>query len=440
MYFPVLRSTDHADCIPETPRQFDSLPWEPTRPQDKTCFWERIEAPLPLLRPRPKYNCIHPRQLSPFPERLELPFSNDEILCGCEDIVSSGSDHFTAWVKVSPHEVLVQHMVDIRRATADFAKHQKGDLLQLLIQTVSTNILLPDQLCRRDSASTTGTLGPDEEKKMPSNNRWRIITLQEASEYVDHDILTGRFHVTHYAGCAIPINTDTFYPNIDVKSACLHDTRRDLPDQVMEGEQGWVMQGVLSLASFRRSPVSGQKPFTVLSLDISNIYAKKKGIAKKLILTLRAIMISQEVDLVAGDFNGTAWRCRSRNNVSTTDEAFTDCALPTPPGPTPLWGPGSIPDNWADVCGFFNPLGYHRFWKVHNHGALSIPRTTLGLRPTDQSCHHETWLHLDFVDWSNKWSKQDDYGRHISLKERPADCSHGTQKRRISEVMRDHSL
>ena len=74
-----------------------------------------------------------------------------------------------------------------------------------------------------------------------------------------------------------------------------------------------------------------------LSLHISNIYAKNKGTAKKLFLTLRAIMISQEVDLVAGDFNGTAWRCRSRNNLSTIDEAFTDCALPTPPGPTPLW-------------------------------------------------------------------------------------------------------
>ena len=35
------------------------------------------------------------------------------------------------------------------------------------------------------------------------------------------------------------------------------------------------------------------------------------------------------------------------------------------------------------------------------HGAFSIPRKTLALRPTDQSCHHETWLHLDFVDWRN---------------------------------------
>ena len=237
--------------------------------------------------------------------------------------------------------------------------------------------------------------------------------MQEASEYVDHELLTNRFHVTHYAGCAILFNKDTFYPNVDVKSIYLHDIRQDLPEQVMEGEQGWVLQGVLSLASFRRPAVSGQKFFTVLSLHISNIYAKKKGIAKKLILTLRAIMISQEVDFVAGDFNGTAWRYRSKDNLSTIDEAFTDCALLTPPGPTPLWGPGSIPDNWADVCGFLKPPGSHRFWKVHKHGAFSIPRKTLRLRSTDQSCHHETWLHQE----NNRWSKHDVNEKHISLKE-----------------------
>ena len=65
---------------------------------------------------------------------------------------------------------------------------------------------------------------------------------------------------------------------------------------------------------------------------------------------------SQNIDLVAGDFNGTAWRCRSRDNISTIDEVFSDCALPTPPGTTPLWRPGSIPNNWADVCGFLKPL------------------------------------------------------------------------------------
>ena len=144
--------------------------------------------------------------------------------------------------------------------------------------------------------------------------------------------------------------------------------------------------------------------------------------------------------MVARDFNGTAWGYRIEDNLSTIDEAFTDCALPTPRDPTPVWGPGSIPDNWADVCGFLKPQGSQRFWKVNKHGAFSIPRKTPGLRPTDQSCHHETWLHLDFVDWSNTWSKKGGYDRHISLEERPAACSYGHQKRRISEVMSDHSL
>ena len=198
------------------------------------------------------------------------------------------------------------------------------------------------------------------------------------------------------------------------------------------------MQGVLSRASFRRSPVSGQKSYIVLSPHNSNIYASKKGIAKKLIFTIRAIMISQQVDVVAGDFNGTAWRCRSRNNISTIDEAFTDCALP--PGPTPLWGPGSIPNNWAKVCGFLKPQGSDRYWKVRMHGAFSIPRKTLGLRPTGQSCHHETCHHLDFVGWRTTWPQQGEHDRHISLNERPAACSHGHQKRRMSEVVSDRSL
>ena len=68
----------------------------------------------------PKCNFIHPQQLGPIPKRLELPFSSDAILSGYEDIVSSGTDHFTVWVKLSPHEVLAQHVVDVQKATADF--------------------------------------------------------------------------------------------------------------------------------------------------------------------------------------------------------------------------------------------------------------------------------------------------------------------------------
>ena len=47
-------------------------------------------------------------------------------------------------------------------------------------------------------------------------------------------------------------------------------------------------------------------------------------------------MLGEHVDLVAGDFNGTAWRCSNRNNIGTIEEVFVDYALPMPPGPTPF--------------------------------------------------------------------------------------------------------
>ena len=240
--------------------------------------------------------------------------------------------------------------------------------------------------------------------------------------------------MTHHAGCAILFNKDTFFPDINVKSIYLHDTRRGVRDHIVEGEHGWVLQGVLSRASFRRAAVSGQKFFTMLSLHISNIYAEKKGIAKKLFQTLRAIMISQEVDLVAGDFNGTAWRCRSRDNLSTIDEAFSDCALPTSPGLPTVAGTRIHSEQLGRRLWISQTTGFPTF--LEKHGAFSIPRKALGVRPNDQSCHHETWLHMNLVDWSNTWSNQAYHKRNIRLKERPS----GTHKRHISEVMSDHSL
>ena len=207
-----------------------------------------------------------------------------------------------------------------------------------------------------DSSVPNRSSGPRRGKKGAIEKqiagKLHVITLQEAVEYVDTELLTDRFHATHNGGCAVLFNKDTFFPDVMVKSIYLHDTRRELPDEVTEGDSGWVLQGVLSRASFRRQPLSGQKTF-------------------------------------CGHFKGAAWRCDNRHNISTIEEAFADCALPMPPGPIPLWGPGSIPGNWAEVCGILKPSESDRQWKVRLHGAFSIFHEVLGLRPTDQSCHHK---------------------------------------------------
>ena len=111
-------------------------------------------------------------------------------------------------------------------------------------------------------------------------------------------------------------------------------------------------------------------------------------------------------------------------------QRFTNTA-----GSTPLWGAGSIPNLWADVCGFLKPSGSDRYWKVRKDGAFSIPREALSLRPSDQRCHHETWIHLDFVDWD--WSQpryEASDQRILHLKERPTPYHYG------HHIMSDNSL
>ena len=102
---------DQGDLIPETPRVTLPVPSsqrEAPKPEISASDPEHIEAPLPPLRPRP--TC----------ERLELPFSDDDILSGFEDHRLPRSEHFTMWGTTTPEEILAEHVVDVRRIAGDF--------------------------------------------------------------------------------------------------------------------------------------------------------------------------------------------------------------------------------------------------------------------------------------------------------------------------------
>ena len=414
-------------------REHDTPTWKLSGTQGAASFWERTEASLPP--PRPKCNFRHPKQLNPFPERLELPFPIEEILSGYEDIVSPGTDQFTTFVKTDPDATSVRHMVDVWKASAEFreASEKRHD--------TSSQAYRFEKLPNRSPVQKRLSIynwnpGPRRGKEDAFEKKivgmWHVITLKEVCDYVDHELLTNRFHVTHHAGCLVLFNMDTFYANVDVKSICLPDTRRDLPDQVMEGDQGRVMQGVLSHAPFRRSPLSGQKTYGVVS-TYKQYLRTKKEYCKKLILTIRAIVIGQQTDLVASDFNGTAWQCSNRDNISTVDEAFADCALLTPTGPyttgdpvrfqtTGLTSVDSL-SHWVQVgsgrhaCMVPSPVHAKLSAAIMRHGSTWI--SSIGA--TSQS-HHEVFY------------------RRIFLKERPTPYQYGQQKRCIGDIMSDHSL
>ena len=63
-----------------------------------------------------------------------------------------------------------------------------------------------------------------------------------------------------------------------------------------------------------------------------------------------------------------------------------------------LWGPGGVVGEWGNVCGFIEPPNADSEWHIRGHGAFEINRDVLGVRPTDQSCHHEVWMHLSHVN------------------------------------------
>ena len=57
-----------------------------------------------------------------------------------------------------------------------------------------------------------------------------------------------------------------------------------------------------------------------------------------------------------------------------------------------------MPGELADVCGFIKPPGFETEWHIRMHGAFKVPYDTLGIRRTDQRCHHEVWVHSFHVN------------------------------------------
>ena len=200
-----------------------------------------------------------------------------------------------------------------------------------------------------------------------------------------------------------------------------------------EGQSGWVLQAVISRASFRIQPRNGKSVFTMMSLHINNHFAQNRGIGKKLLLTVRAVMLQEHVDMVAGDFNGAAWRRQPGSDprpISIIEEAFVNSSLPEPLVPTPLWGLGGVPVEWSDVCGFLKPPGCEPEWQVRVHGAFTIPFSTPGLKEKDQSCHPEVWVHLSHVNARlvDRVSRND-RSRRLHLKERNSPYDHSKERR-----------
>ena len=152
-------------------------------------------------------------------------------------------------------------------------------------------------------------------------------------------------------------------------------------------------------------------------------------------------MLDEHVDVVAGVFKGAAWRRQTSNgNLNFIEEASADSDLPMSPGHPLLWGPGAVPGTWSDVCRFHKPLDSNERWEVRQHGSFFIFHEALGLRSKDHSCHHEVWLHLDFVDHHSSYEPRERHKQRLLLKERSAPYQHSNERFKTVEDESDRSL
>ena len=99
---------------------------------------------------------------------------------------------------MSDREILVQHVVEIEKASAEFREASERKHATSSHMNSSGKRFATRSIVQRRLSIYNWNPGPRRGKEdafeQQIAGRWHIITLQEASDYVDHDILEVQVH------------------------------------------------------------------------------------------------------------------------------------------------------------------------------------------------------------------------------------------------------
>ena len=111
------------------------------------------------------------------------------------------------WGKMTSDEILTKHVVDIHRTEADFrVAFERIQASSSQASGVNKFFSSQSPMQKRFSVYNWNAgprRSPEDATEKHIAGKWHLITLQEASDYVEHEILHERFHVTHFAGCRL---------------------------------------------------------------------------------------------------------------------------------------------------------------------------------------------------------------------------------------------
>ena len=87
---------------------------------------------------------------------------------------------------------------------------------------------------------------------------------------------------------------------------------------------------------FRRPPKEGNSTYTAVSAYLSNTTAKRRDVAKQLLGQLRKVAVEHDADIIAVDFNSSAYRDRGKVGVSLIEGTWEKTLLTPPPDVVPM--------------------------------------------------------------------------------------------------------
>ena len=110
-------------------------------------------------------------------------------------------------------------------------------------------------------------------------------------------------------------------------------------DEVIAGTSNQDSFGLTHLMvrlMIRRIPKQGKRTYTPSTVHVLNTTAKRRGIAKMLLAQFKEIAAVNDVHIIKGDFNASAYRERGKAKLNSIEEAWKTTLLSPPPDVVPM--------------------------------------------------------------------------------------------------------
>ena len=116
-----------------------------------------------------------------------------------------------------------------------------------------------------------------------------------------------------------------------------------------------------------------------------------QGLVKGLPGQVRKVAEENCADIIAGDFNSSAYRERGKAGVSLIKGTWEETMLLPPSGAVPMW---CQMKETEDCCGFIITKKNEPSWRVAEHGSVQLNEVKMQIKETDQAAHFSVYMYL----------------------------------------------